>query len=254
MLSLDLDKEIVVIDNGSTDKSREIISRFNVIKLFLQENLGYASGVNRGIKISKGEVVFLLTPTTFLEKDIKTLLEHIRTVDAVAPLLVDEHGETITSIRRIPTYWDFIFLLAGISSLFKKSTLFNRWRYPDFDYTKKQRVPQPMSCCILIKRDVIEALGGLDEDFFLYFSDVDFFKRFGEKGFECMFDPGVQAVHIRGGTTRDIGIKRLEHFHKDMITYLRKHHRLWHIPALMSVLAFGIRSLLYRIKKCLKKS
>ena len=254
VLALKVEKEIIVVDNGSTDRSRDLINKFNVKKVFLKKNSGYPSGVNKGIKNSRGDTIFLLTPTTFLDNSIETLLKDIEDVDAVAPTLVDDKGNTIQSIRRIPTYRDFIFLLTGISTLFKNSPFFNRWKYPDFDYTKRQIVPQPMSCCILIKKDVLSELGGFDEDFFLYFSDVDFFKRFGQKGFKCLFEPDVKAIHIRGGITRNIGEKRLEHFHRDMIIYLRKHLKLWQLPAFMSVLVFGIRKLHHRIKKWMKRN
>ena len=254
VLALKVEKEIIVVDNGSTDRSRDLINKFNVKKVFLKKNSGYPSGLNKGIKISRGDTIFLLTPTTFLNNNIETLLKDIEDVDAVAPTLVDDKGNTIQSIRRIPTYRDFIFLLTGISTLFKNSPFFNRWRCPDFDYTKMQIAPQPMSCCILIKKEALSELGGFDEDFFLYFSDVDFFKRFGQKGFKCLFEPDVKAIHIRGGITRNIGEKRLEYFHRDMVIYLKKHLKLWQLPAFISVLAFGIRKLHHRINKWMKRN
>ncbi len=220
------DSECIVIDNCSSDDSLEIIKRFNVYLVVNKKNLGYPIAVNQGIKKAKGKYIFLLTPTTFLEiGSVNRMIEPLKEdyIGAVAPHLKDKEGSTIPSIRAIPSPISFLWEAIGGSRFLPGREFFRPWKLPHFDYSKEQEVEQPMSCALLIKRKAIEEIGLFDEGFFLFFSDVDFSKRL-LKHYKTLYLPEASATHIRGGTFKSLVSEKIRIFHKDLISYLRKHH------------------------------
>uniref|UniRef100_A0A7C4YGE1 Glycosyltransferase n=1 Tax=candidate division WOR-3 bacterium TaxID=2052148 RepID=A0A7C4YGE1_UNCW3 len=224
LLRLKVEKEIIVVDNGSKDDSCERIKKYPVSLFKMEKNEGYPKGINYGIKNSKGEFIFLLTPTTFI---ISGNIEELKRYDVCGIKLYDEKGNIVRSVRKIPSILDFLFLLTGISEVFKGNKILNRWREPHFDYEKKGLAEQPMSCALFLKRDVIERVGYFDERFFLYFSDVDLSKNLKENGIKTYYIPDISGIHLRGGITYKIGLKRLEYFYKDMMRYIYKHYKLF---------------------------
>lgn len=225
ILSLNIDKEIIVVDNCSTDNSISIISKYNVKVYMLRKNLGYAKALNLGIKHSKGDYLFLLTPTTFLNN---IDFDKLKKYDVCSIKLLDKKGDIINSVREIPNILDLIFLLTGISEIFHKSYFFNRWRNPYFDYESEALAEQPMSCAIFLKKDVFKESGLFDERFFIYFSDVDFSKRLKMKNIRTYYLPDFSAVHIRGGITYKLGKKRLYYFYRDFARYIQKYYKLFY--------------------------
>lgn len=222
----DVNYECIVVDNNSSDNSREIIEKFDVISLFNKENIGYPKAVNQGIKKARGKYIFLLSPTTFIEKgSVRKMVDAIKPSDigAVAPMLIDYEGRIIHSIRSIPTPISFILEAFGTSKLFPWIKFIKTWKIPYFDYSKDQEVKQPMSCALLMKKSIFDEIGLFDEGFFLYFSDVDFSKRLLSK-FKTLYLAKAKARHKRGGTTALLGPERIHIFTKDLIYYLKKHH------------------------------
>jgi len=222
----DINYECIVVDNNSSDNSREIIEKFDGISLFNKENIGYPRAVNQGIKKARGKYFFLLSPTTFIEKgSVRKMVDAIKPSDigAVAPMLIDYEGGIIHSIRSIPTPILFILEAFGTSKLFPWIKFIKTWKIPYFDYSKDQEVKQPMSCALLMKKSIFDEIGLFDEGFFLYFSDVDFSKRLLSK-FKTLYLAKAKARHKRGGTATLLGPERIHIYHRDLIYYLKKHH------------------------------
>ncbi|MEA1912981.1 MAG: glycosyltransferase family 2 protein [candidate division WOR-3 bacterium] len=252
-----VEAECIVVDNGSWDNSREVIKEFNVKAVFNKRNRGYPEGVNQGLKRARGSYIFLLTPTTYLQEDagcrmIKAGREG--NIGVVAPKIVDNGGNVIHSIRAIPTSLSFIWELFGGSRLFPRIQFFRPWKLPHFDYSKRGEVEQPMSCALLIKKEVIEEVGFFDTIFFLYFSDVDFSKRVLKK-YRIFYLPDAVAIHKRGGITQSLGPKQILFFHRDLIQYLKKHHPVALYFLGMPIIAVGeIRYLFVKILQFFQKT
>jgi hypothetical protein len=218
--------ECIVIDNKSTDNSRKVIKKFNVISILNDSNRGYASAVNQGLKKAKGKYIFLITPTTFIKKD--TLGEMIKAINPkyigiVAPMILNERGDIVQSIRRIPTPILFFLEGVGVSKLFSWIKFIRFWKLPNFDYSSTQYVEQPMSCALLIKKEVFKKIGFFDERFFLYFSDVDFSKRVLPI-YRILYLSKAKVIHKRGGISLILGPERIRIRNKDLISYIKKHH------------------------------
>lgn len=218
--------ECILIDNNSTDNSREVIKKFNVVSIFNDRNRGYPKAVNQGLEKAKGRYIFLMTPTTFLKEDaIGEMIKAIQPKDigAVAPMIINDRGEIVQSVRIIPT--PVLFFLEGIgaSRLFSWIKFIRFWKLPNFDYYTTQYVEQPMSCAILIKKEVFEKIGLFDERFFLNFSDVDFSKRMLSI-YRILYLSKAKVIHKRGGISLSLGPERIRIRNKDLIFYIKKHH------------------------------
>jgi N-acetylglucosaminyl-diphospho-decaprenol L-rhamnosyltransferase len=245
----DLDHECIVIDNNSSDNSKEILKESNVKNIFLRKNEGYSKAINIGLKLSKGRYIYLMTPTTFLkENSVKNMLKHINSekVGITAPKLMDEKNNVIKSIRNIPTPLSLLIGQFGLSELNLGFLKIKSWKLRNFDYSKHSEVEQPMSCALLLKREVFKEIGLLDERFFLYFSDVDFSKRVLEK-YKILYTPDSEAIHIRGGLTKILKEKRIVILNNDLLSYLDKYH------SFAFYLFFGIIFLAGKIRYLLEK-
>jgi len=251
ILKQNIEKEIIVVDNNSTDNSFDIVKKFPVRLIQLTENKGYASAVNKGVVIAKGDIVFLLNPTSILKDDISPIISAVALEEAaVVPKLVDYQGKLIHSVRNIPTNLDFFLLFSGLSFIFKKSSMLNSWKYIDFDYAKEQYAPQPMSCALILRKKLFEDVGLFDTNFFLYFSDVDFARRLRDKHIKIRYIPSVEVVHYTGKLAKKLGEKRIRHLHRDVVQYLKKYHRaLLMFIGVFIILAGEIRVIWERIKR-----
>lgn len=244
-----LNHECIVVDNDSQDKSKEILKEFNTKNIFLSKNEGYPKAINIGLESSLGKYIYLITPTTFLKKNsVANMLNYIapQKVGIVAPKLIDEKNNIVKSIRKIPTPISLLLGTLGIPELNLGFRKIISWKLRNFDYSKHSEVEQPMSCALLIKREIFEKIGHFDERFFLYFSDVDFSKRVLKK-YKILYTPDSGATHIRGGLTKTLREKRILIINNDLLRYLKKYH------AFAFCLFSGIIFLAGRIRFLLEK-
>ncbi len=237
ILALKVKKEIIVVDNYSEDDSVLVLSNYPVQVIVMKKNRGYPKALNMGLKYAKGDYIFLLTPTTFLDSriDFKKLMKY----DVCSIKLVDPEGFLLKSVRNIPSILDFFFLLTGISELFYNNHFFNRWRNPIFDYDKEGIAEQPMSCALFVKKEIFNKIGIFDERFFLYFSDVDFSKRLKENKIDTHYIPDYKAIHIKGGITYKLGVRRLYYFYRDFSKYIGKYYKIFY-PIFIPLMLLGI--------------
>lgn len=251
--SQEVEGECIVVDNCSTDESREVMNNFRVKKILNDKNLGYPAAVNQGIRASRGRFIFLLTPTTFLKEDTSVkLLKRIMEGEAgaVVPRLINPDGDTVRSVRRIPGLLNFFWEITGIARIFRRNPLINSWKCPDFNYERESEIEQPMSCALLMDRRSLEETGLFDEDFFLFFSDVDFSRKLTLNS-KIIYYPQATAIHVRGGITSDYGPSIVLTFHKDLIEYLKKYHPAGLIFLGMPVIASG--EIRYIFRKIMSK-
>lgn len=204
-----LGSEIIVLDNGSTDKTAEIIEKFPEIKLIKSnENLGFAKGNNKAVKEASGDYLFFLNPDTEIPKpasqgeqvrdDANFFYELIsfygKTSDVgiVAPRLVMENGQVQSSVRKLPT----------ILGAFKEYILGMQNEYSQYvpDGSSPVEVEMVYGAAMLIKKDLFEKMGGFNEKYFLYYEDADLCKRVRESGKKIFYHPGVSVKHLVGAT------------------------------------------------------
>lgn len=243
--------EVIVVDNASTDDTLGLLRQHHHLKLVENpRNHGYAFASNQGIKLTTGEYVLLLNPDTrvelgALDKLARHLDEH-SAVGTVAPRLISPDGTTQYSIRSFPTAGSLFWELVGLSRLFPKSRVFGRWKMKYFDYDRTGEVEQPMASCLMVRKTVLDLLGGMDEQFPIFFNDVDLSKRMADAGWKTIYVADARVVHRHGASTRQVRAKMIRESHRSAFRYLRKHDRsgfFW-LKAVVLLPLFEITSLL----------
>jgi len=228
--------EIVIVDNhspksGIPAKLRRL-SGVSIMKF--SRNTGFAHAVNRGSRLSRGEWVLLLNPdVTVPDGFLDHVLESAQRFPAVDPTagvigfqLRNRDGSRQASSGAFPT---FARTLLG---LFKPRSRRKCRHQPE---SGRQPVPWVTGGCLLVRRDCYEELRGLDEQFFLYYEDVDFCRRAREAGWSVWFDPELRVTHHFPLHTRAVPAPlRLVTRHA-LLRYARKHWPRWQQRALGGV-------------------
>lgn len=199
--------EIFVIDNNSQDGSVEMLRKdFPDVRVIASSvNLGFSKGQNKGILPSQGKYVLILNPDTYFQEDSLTKMyawmegpEHAR-VGFLGPRLVYADGRLQPSIKHFPTLLSQVIILLKLHHVSSWFPPVRHYLWKDFDYTKEQPVEQIMGAAIFARGDVLrDVLKGFDEDFWLWFEDIDICQRMLQAGYENWYSPVTTIFHEEG--------------------------------------------------------
>jgi GT2 family glycosyltransferase len=222
--------EIIVVDNASTDGSRAAVARWPAVRLIeLERNVGFAAANNVGIRASRGVNLLLLNsdtivPARAIDKLLRELDEHPEAA-VVGPKLVDTHGRPEVSFGRMMTPWNELRqkrLVAGLAR--EDGTIL---RQVDA-MTRLEQWPDWVSgACLLVRRADAEAVGLLDERYFMYTEDVDFCAAIRRRGRRILFTPRVEITHLRGRSAASAPTATREAYERSRIAFYEKHHAGW---------------------------
>jgi N-acetylglucosaminyl-diphospho-decaprenol L-rhamnosyltransferase len=244
-----LEGEIIVVDNASTDGTPERVREaFPDVRLLVNPaNRGFPAANNQGMAVARGRYFFLLNPDTVVLdqaiEDLVTFADAHPDVGVVGPQLLNPDGSVQSSRRRFPTFWTALF----------ESTWWQPWaprrilaRYyvldrPDHEI---QEVDWVTGAAMLVRREVVERVGPMDEGFFMYAEELDWCRRIRQAGWRVFYYPPAKVIHY-GGRSSD-QVPALQHlaFQRSKIRYFRKHHGPWAAAALQ---AFLIAQYLWQI-------
>ena len=224
------DHEIIVVDNGSVDGSVEAAERIPGVRTIrMGRNAGYAAANNAGIRASRGDLLLLLNSDTLVPPGaIDQLVGRLRATDAAAvagPRLVDGEGHPELSFGR---------MISPLNELRQKN------RTPDWiarETAREQFVDWVSGACLLVRRADAEAVGLLDERFFLYTEDVDFCHAIRKRGAKVLFTPVATITHLRGRSRASRPAASQKAYRESHVAFYRKHHPLY-VPLLKLYLRF----------------
>lgn len=224
-----LDFEVFVVDNASSDKSVEMVKTgFPQIKLIdNKENIGFAKANNQAIKQAQGEFVLLLNPDTeildnSLEKTISFMGTHREAGIAGCRILNSDHSAQ-PSVRKFPDLWSQIIILLKLHHLLPK--FISHYLIPDFDYSKTQEVEQVMGAFFMIRKEIFERIGFFDENFYIWFEEVDFCKRVKNCGGKIYYTSEAEIIHHQGQSFKQIlSLQKQKIFNRSLRYYFKKHH------------------------------
>lgn len=219
--------EIIFVDNASGDGTVELVSKWGRAAHLIknEKNSGWSTANNHGIAAAKGELIFLANPDIRFE--IKELQKLVKFLDekpefsAAAPQLLNPDGSIQPSCRKLPTIADLFFQMTGLGFFLPRS-VFNRWKMPGFDLQNFRDVEQPMASALLVRREVFRRIGNFDENFFVFFGDVDWSRRLKQAGLRTAFWPEAKVFHRRGASTRKMGARFYFSAHFGFFRYLWK--------------------------------
>jgi len=196
--------ETVVVDNGSTDGTVELVrGRFPEATLVEQGNRGLAAGWNAGLAAAPASrYVLFLNADAWLTGDALTRLvafadEHPRAA-VVGPRLSNPDGSLQRSVRGYPTLWRLATEYFFLRKLAPRSRFLNAFYAGGFDHDEVREAEFVMGACLLVRRAAVDEVGGLDEDYFLFSEEVDWCFRFRQAGWQVLFYPGAECVHVGG--------------------------------------------------------
>lgn len=193
----------VVVDNGSRDGTIELVrERFLDVRVIEAENRGLSAGWNAGIRETQSRYVLLLNADAWLVGD--ALLRLAGFADArpraavVGPRLLNLDGTLQRSVRGFPTLWRLGTEYFFLRKLAPRSSLLNAFYAGGFDHDVVRQAEFVMGACMLVRREAIDEVGLLDEDYFLFSEETDWCFRFRRAGWEVTFFPGAECVHVGG--------------------------------------------------------
>jgi N-acetylglucosaminyl-diphospho-decaprenol L-rhamnosyltransferase len=216
--------ETIVVDNASTDGSAESARRWAGVRVIdAGSNLGFAAANNIGIRASSGRNLLLLNSDTIVPPGavdkLLALLEVDPSVAVVGPRLVDGRGRPELSFGGMVSPWNE----------FRQKVL-RPWRTGRL--TSRQRLPDWVSgACLLVRRTDAEAVGLLDERYFMYFEDVDFCAAIRARGRLILFTPLVQVTHLRGRSRASALRATKRAYRRSQLAFYEKHLPDW-VPLL----------------------
>lgn len=193
-----LPHSVVVVDNGSTDATRDVLARRGDCQVVRSTNLGFAAGVNRGVAQSPpADAVLVLNPDAVLDPGcVPTMAEVLTGTGAgvVAPRVREQDGSLSPTLRRGPT----MARVGGLS--FTGLAAFTERIEQPSAYTTEREVDWAVGAILLIDMACFDALGGFDESYFLYSEETDFCLRARDRGWTTVYTPDAGAMHIGGGS------------------------------------------------------
>lgn len=233
--------EIIVVDNHSSDDSVSKVRKDfpNVKVIENNQNIGFAKANNQAINESTGEVILLLNSDTIvldgaIEKSFRFFKDH-PDAGVVGCKLMNPDRSLQPSCRSFPSLLNYLSESFFLYKLFPKSQIFGRPFMTFLDYKNIVKVDVVTGAFMMIKRDVLDHVGLLDDGFFMYSEETDFCYRVRKNGWQIYYYPGAQIIHIRGGTSEQLAAQMFLELHKSQIRFCFKHHPGWyaHIEKVM---------------------
>ena len=225
----DIDREIVVVDNHSDDGTVEFLKERFANRITLVEsnhNLGFSKANNIAIRQTDSDYVLLLNPDTFIaEESLHQVLQFMDEHPCCGGCGVKMHnadGSVARESRRgIPTPWVALQKMLGRSGRYYMSHL---------PWDKPAQIEAMSGAFCMLRREALDKVGLLDEDFFMYGEDIDLSYRLLKGGYENWYVP-ASIVHYKGESTQKSSFRYVHVFYQAMLIFFRKHysHASWFI-------------------------
>ncbi len=222
--------EIFVVDNNSVDRSLQMIhDKFpDVILIANKKNTGFSHANNQAMRVASGQYILLLNPDTVVEED--TFEKIIAFMDAhpqaggLGVKMLDGKGNFLPESKRgLPTPLVAFCKIFGLASLFPRSRLFGRYHLGFLDKDKTHEIEILSGAFMLMRKEALNKVGLLDENFFMYGEDIDLSYRILKGGYKNYYFPQTRIIHYKGESTRKSSVNYVFVFYNAMIIFARKH-------------------------------
>lgn len=243
-----LDCEVWVVDNNSVDGSVTMVQeKFPWVKLISNtENLGFSRANNQAIRESQSEYVLLLNPDTVLQEDSLQkcvgYLDFQTQVGALGVRMIDGKGKFLPESKRgLPTPRVALYKMTGLSALFPKSKVFGRYHLKFLDEYETHDVDVLSGAFMMVRSSVLDEVGILDEEYFMYGEDVDLSYRIVLGGYRNVYFADTTIIHYKGESTKRKSANYVKLFYNAMVLFARKHYS----SAMAGWFAFFIQLAIY---------
>lgn len=225
-----IDAEVFIVDNNSVDGSMQMLrSKFSdFILIENKENVGFAKANNQALRLAKGEYVLLLNPDTVVEEDtfskcISFMDEH-KDCGGLGIKMIDGSGKILKESKRgFPTPWASFCKMSGLTSLFPHSKRYAQYYMGHLSYDETNEVDILAGAYMMMRKDCLDKVGLLDEDFFMYGEDIDLSYRITQGGYKNYYFPEAQIIHYKGESTKKASLNYVYTFYNAMAIFASKH-------------------------------
>lgn len=222
--------EIYMVDNNSSDDSVQVIKdnfpKVNVIAN--KENVGFSRANNQAIQLSKGRYVLLLNSDTIVrETTLDTIIKFMddyKDVGVTGCKVILPDGTLDKACHRgFPTPDASFYYMTGIAKKFPNNPRFNKYHKSYLNLNEIHEIDCLVGAFMMVRREAIDEVGMLDEEFFMYGEDIDWCYRIKEAGWKVYYYPHVSIVHYKGASSKKKPTKIVYEFHRAMYLFHKKH-------------------------------
>ena len=226
----EIEVEIIVVDNASRDGSADMVAaEFPAVRLIRNErNLGFAGANNMAFRQARGRHVLLLNSDTIVRPDtLRCLVDFLDAhpqAGAAGCKILNPDGTFQHDCRRgFPTPMAALYKLSGLSRLFPHNPRFARYNLTYLDPDELSEVDALSGSCMIVRREVLEQVGLLDEAYFMYGEDLDWCYRMRQAGWRIYYVPSTTIIHFRGRSGRAETMRVQYRKNEAMAIFVRKH-------------------------------
>ena len=245
--------EISVVDNASNDRTVDMIRNgYPHVRVTVNgQNVGFAAANNQAIRTTDGKYVMLLNPDTSVDEGtVESLARYLDTFPnawVAGPMILNPDRSLQTSGVRFPTRWNILVESLFLDRLLPNTRLFGSHKEMYEDPSRPRAVDYLQGSALMVRREAIEKIGGLDEGYFMYFEEADWCFRIKKAGGEVHYAPVGKVVHYGGTAFAHFDERRLAHYHRSRIRFFRTHYSTARMLGLRPILALrsAIRFLLW---------
>ncbi len=225
-----IDAEVFVVDNNSTDDSVKMVAEnFGWVKLIAnKENTGFSKANNQAIKEAQGEFILLLNPDTIVAEDTFTkciaFMNSDKQAGGLGVHMIDGRGNFLPESKRgLPTPAVAFYKIFGLSFLFPKSKTFGKYHLGYLPENKNCEAEILSGAFMLMRKEVLDKIGLLDETFFMYGEDIDLSYRIEKAGYRNYYFSETTIIHYKGESTKKGSLNYVKVFYQAMIIFAQKH-------------------------------
>ena len=232
-----MDFEVIVIDNASTDGSAGMINKEfpQVVLIGNSQNRGFAAANNQGMAIAKGRYVLLLNSDTIvldqaIDKVVDFANSHLKT-GIVGCRVLNPDMTLQPTCFMFPSLVNLLLSSTYLYKIFPHSKFFGRERMWWWQRDDQREVDVVTGCFMLIRKESIEQVGLMDEQFFMYGEETDWCYRFKQAGWKIMFTPDAEIIHLGGASSKRMRPEMLMQLRASILLFLRKHRSMAYYSA-----------------------
>ncbi len=239
--------EVWVVDNNSVDGSVEMLrNKFAWVKVIVNKiNVGFSKANNQAILKAKSEYILLLNPDTILEED--TLEKCIEFMDnhpeagGLGVKMFDGKGRFLPESKRgLPTPEVAFYKIFGLAKLFPNSRKFGKYHLTYLDNDKTHQIEVLSGAFMFMRKKVLDKVGLLDEDYFMYGEDIDLSYRITKGGYKNYYFAGTRIIHYKGESTKKASVSYVFTFYRAMVIFAKKHFSKKNAGAVAFLINFAI--------------
>lgn len=242
--------EVIVVDNASSDNSVAMVeAEYPSIRLVkLNKNIGYGAASNRAIEQCHTDHILLLNSDTLLKPGsldaLNRYLVRHEFASIVGPRVLNPDGTIQTSCFYFPTPVHIFLYLSNLYKLIPHLRILRRQTLQAVSADRPRVVPWVLGAALAFRRATFETEGGFDEDFFMYFEEVDLCYRLSRNDQQVRFVPEAEIIHVGGASTAQLQVEMQMQYFSSLVLFYRKHYSRLKLIELMLVVN-GIALLKY---------